>query len=315
MLPIYACQQFDPATGDPCNFTSKRKFNLDRHVGRRHQKTISGFVQYIVGDHGILGKGKPAPNGPRRQAEPVTIRVSTPQHQGLPPSTNLNLLSVNSSRSSNIEPLLSPFLDQGHLRAQNSEISHQALRVLPADTVALQIDTVNAIVHSANEDAIAKLCPSPFLRSTSTIASNANLEASPENTDSIKNFKDTSTALAETTTRNSMSTPLVPRRTVKERTSKRLFESLERESLPVYQVKRSKKWSLQQGGVDWLTQVGKTHFDRYFAARLAPWGLKETHKGTCVLSPADWDAIDPLRLASLFSAENCPHAWAEGVVN
>jgi hypothetical protein len=56
-MPIYACQQFDPATGDPCNFTSKRKFNLDRHVDRRHQKTISGFVQYIVGDHGILGMG------------------------------------------------------------------------------------------------------------------------------------------------------------------------------------------------------------------------------------------------------------------
>jgi hypothetical protein len=56
------------------------------------------------------------------------------------------------------------------------------------------------------------------------------------------------------------------------------------------------------------------HFDRHFTTLLAQWGVKETHQGTCLLLPADWAALDPLRLASMFSAENCPFAWADGVV-
>jgi hypothetical protein len=101
----------------------------------------------------------------------------------------------------------------------------------------------------------------------------------------------------------------------KERSRKRLRESLEKSPLPDYQVKGSKKWPLQQKAIGWITQAGKQHFDEYFANLLARLGVKGTHQGTCILCPADFAFLDPLTLAAMFKAENCPLAWAEGIVS
>jgi hypothetical protein len=65
---------------------------------------------------------------------------------------------------------------------------------------------------------------------------------------------------------------------------------------------------------EFKSNAAKSHFDHHFSSILAQWGVKPTHTGTCLLLPADWAALDPIRLAALFSPENYPHAWADGVV-
>jgi len=55
----------------------------------------------------------------------------------------------------------------------------------------------------------------------------------------------------------------------KELLRKRLYESLKKDDLPEYSVKRSNKWPKQQPAIEWITQAGKAKFDRYFTTLLA----------------------------------------------
>jgi hypothetical protein len=98
------------------------------------------------------------------------------------------------------------------------------------------------------------------------------------------------------------------------RKRRRLIDSLEKDALPGYKVKRSRKWTLQQTGVHWITQVGKEHFDQYILKKRALWGVTEKHSSSCVSCPADWAALDPSTLAELFSFATCPLEDAEGEV-
>lgn len=86
----------------------------------------------------------------------------------------------------------------------------------------------------------------------------------------------------------------------------RISEARRRLSVPSYPIKRSKKNPRQQRGLKWLDADGKDKFDNDLKSRLAQWGVKETHKSTCVLCPEVWSAADPTRLMDLFSAEKCP---------
>jgi hypothetical protein len=160
------------------------------------------------------------------------------------------------------------------------------------------------------------LCPSQFTDAPDDLAapSCADSESLHRNTDLIVAPNEAFSSI-ENTTGDTKSTPLAPWEQRRDRKRKLLSETLEKEAHPIYQVKRSKKWPLQQRAIEWIRQAGKAHFDRHFATLLAQWGVKETHKGTCVLLPADWAALDPLKLASIFNAEHCPRAWADGVVS
>jgi hypothetical protein len=86
---------------------------------------------------------------------------------------------------------------------------------------------------------------------------------------------------------------------------KRRCEFPEKDDLPEYQVKRSKKL-FQQRAIDWLTQAGKATFDAKLSRILAGWGVKKSHKRTCVLLPSVWAALDPLRLADDFDFREAP---------
>jgi hypothetical protein len=178
--------------------------------------------------------------------------------------------------------------------------------------VTRQVDATNAtnaLVDStpASQDAFANANLLPSLHTAT-----ADREHSLAATDAATNLNDSPRSPIDNVMK---STPIAPWQERKERNRKRLLDSLEKETLPDYRVKRSKKWPLQQRAVEWMTQAAKQHFDRHFSTILAQWGVKESHKGTCVLLPADWAALDPLRLAGLFNAENCPRAWADGVVS
>lgn len=103
----------------------------------------------------------------------------------------------------------------------------------------------------------------------------------------------------------------------REQKRKRLADSLDKEILPTYDAKRSKKWPLQQRAIEWLTQAGKEHFEGFYAKSMARWGVKpsESRPGHCVLLLTEWHALDPLRLAELFTPDKeCPHAWDDPVV-
>jgi hypothetical protein len=103
----------------------------------------------------------------------------------------------------------------------------------------------------------------------------------------------------------------------RDRRRKRVLDSLDKDALPSYKVKRSRQYPLQQSGLQWLTQAGKHKFDGYLAKLLGQWGVKKsksTDSGPCVLYPADWAALNPTRLAALFKYETCPLEGADGIV-
>ena len=75
-------------------------------------------------------------------------------------------------------------------------------------------------------------------------------------------------------------------------------------AVPTYLVKRSKKTPEQQRGLEWLSASGKAHFDDNHEMLLAQWGVKAGHRGTCVLLPEDWKALDPIDLMTTFQTTN-----------
>lgn len=77
-------------------------------------------------------------------------------------------------------------------------------------------------------------------------------------------------------------------------------------AVPTYLVKRSKKTPEQQRGLAWLSASGKAHFNDNHGMLLAQWGVKAGHRGTCVLLPEDWKAMDPIDLMTTFENYNPP---------
>ena len=81
-------------------------------------------------------------------------------------------------------------------------------------------------------------------------------------------------------------------------------------AVPTYLVQRSKKTPGQQRGLDWLSAFGKAHFDDNHGMLLAQWGVKVGHRGTCVLLPEDWKAMDPVDLMTTFQNHKLPEPGA-----
>jgi hypothetical protein len=270
---VYLCGRLDAITMEPCRHTFGRKFNLQRHIDRKHkEKTKNTFIQYVPNNQGDLQK---------------TFFRDVVGTQVVSNHSSLLVFDLQSSQSP---------LSLNSSRVEVTQPSSINTTVPPP----VLLDT-----HLAHDDKNLSVCP----------PSNAIQELPQENAPSIAlshdalQSIDNSSALTDT-----HSTWLSPWAQRRDKIRKRLWETLEKDSHPVYQVKRSKKWPLQQRAIDWLTQAGKLHFDSHFATILAQWGVKETHTGTCILLPADWAALDPLRLAGLLTSQNCPLAWADKVV-
>ncbi|KFY57250.1 hypothetical protein V496_06486 [Pseudogymnoascus sp. VKM F-4515 (FW-2607)] len=85
-----------------------------------------------------------------------------------------------------------------------------------------------------------------------------------------------------------------------------LESSLSKDNMPTYEVRGSKKKLGQQKAIEWLTAYAKAQFSDYFSEILCQWGVKDTHKGSCILVPADWAALDPIKMAEQFEFKNCP---------
>lgn len=82
---------------------------------------------------------------------------------------------------------------------------------------------------------------------------------------------------------------------------------------PAYDIKHSKKFGIQQRGLDWLTVRAKTHFEQSYRQLLSQWGVTTDHQTTCVLVPEDWRMADPMGLMDRFNGQNFPkqasRAW------
>ena len=97
------------------------------------------------------------------------------------------------------------------------------------------------------------------------------------------------------------------------RVTGRTIDADRKADVPTYRVKRSKKTPGQQRGLDWLSAAGKDHFDNTLEVLLAQWGVKAGHRGTCVLLPEDWKALEPVDLMAIFQNHELPsgsgRAW------
>jgi hypothetical protein len=206
---------------------------------------------------------------------------------------------------------------QGDLQ-KGAEIPHTSLESLTTEPTPPPSTTANAsqsniaipVTHFSHTNTAIGLQASQIVNGAGNPIASTHANSEYSSSNAINETAPTD----ENTARVTQNTPIALWTQRKDTKRRHLCEALEKDDHPVYQVKRSKKWSLQQIAIEWITRRGKAHFNRYLAILLGQWGVKETHKGTCVLLPADWAALDPLRLASMFDADNCPRAWADVVV-
>jgi hypothetical protein len=323
--PLLYCDRSDPTTGEPCKFSTKwGKFNLNRHIAREHKEKKNGFVQYLVDEDGFLQKemismspraANPAPQE-KATAGFSPMPTSTPASPGVAELRNAllgvnDLLSLITSNTS--IPQLLGLVPQGPASnsSTDNEISH------PHSTVTPRAHTTVPPSLNANTNAITSpdLLHSQILLAAGNDRRSASFEPLPKSEDTISNAKDTSFWNPKDTTAIGNNIPRTRAQQLRDSRRKRLCDSLEKESLPYYKVKRSKtKGVLQQRALDWKTNAGKVDFDNHYASRLARWGLKETHKGTCLWLPADWDALEPSKLIDAFITENCPVPYAAGAL-
>ena len=73
--------------------------------------------------------------------------------------------------------------------------------------------------------------------------------------------------------------------------------------MPVYDLKLSARFLGQSKALEWLALSAKGDFDDEHIYRLAQWGVKKSHTGTCVLISKDWKNIDPMDLIDLFDLQ------------
>lgn len=313
--PIYTCDRHDRETGQPCGLSTKRKSNLDRHIRRKHpeaQPATFQPIQYLVNELGVLHQA-------RTSTAEQTCRAPLPPAPPLPPShsapplacasLNRNLDISFSCSDPSADRLLSgrphTAISAAHSPPSSglTSPSHDLAGPSPGRAVAQEPVPVRVA------DGPTALSTEPTLAITAE-GPTGNVVASCVRTSTEHLAADTAGHAPAPTTSGAHASWEEHKST----TRKRLAGSLAKETLPVYGTKRSKKWPLQQRAIGWMTQAGKAHFDHHLAMLLGQWGVSQEHRGTCVLLPAAWAALDPLRLVTMFSAETCPLAFDDRMV-
>jgi hypothetical protein len=298
----FHCDRFDVKTGTQCTHFSKRRPNLIRHIERKHKERLNdGFIQYVVNDHGILQKATPG------LSQAANLTISEPVTSGVTVQAEV---SSGSDVESVVQQAQTRNSDTNNRSVTSSTTFSPRVPSAPSPPSILTATTSVLVfpqILQRSDSPVPDLGLGSLLQPAEVHATEGSIPLPPvdnpveNDAESVRNYA-----------RATHQTPSWRQR--KEQTQKRLRESFEKEDLPVYQVKRSRKWPYQQRAIAWLTYAAKTHFDCHFATILAQWGVREKHTSTCVLLPADWSALDPIRLATLFNPENCPRAWAEGMV-
>ncbi|KAE8446144.1 hypothetical protein EG329_012517 [Mollisiaceae sp. DMI_Dod_QoI] len=211
-----------------------------------------------------------------------------------------------------VQTAFPPLSENGHSSAaSDSAISNSPQVALPHNAEVHAVSTAKAIVHAVANSLghpLATLVDFPHSQHQRLETLDGEY-ATPYAQDALLLHESRDNRIPET---SSTSASGVPHPTAwderRRKKCKRLCDSDEKNVLPEYEAKRSRRWPRQQRAIEWLTQAGKDHFDHYMAGLLSSWGLKPSHKGSCLLCPADWAALSPLRVASLFEVGKCPVA-------
>ena len=91
-------------------------------------------------------------------------------------------------------------------------------------------------------------------------------------------------------------------------TASRPLQALNRDLVPDYPCKESKKFPGQQRGIDWLKKEAKAKFENFHRNLLAQWGVREGHTGTCVLVPEGYRSLEPLDIMARITNEEETYA-------
>ncbi len=308
---MFICDKPNPSTGAPCNASFSRPYTLKRHDLNHHAYRSTTFVNCNPGvQHRRTIHPLPIPTAPRTPpasilastesahlisiASPLypcsAISASTINTPSPPPSTNLSL-AFDFLQGATTSAIESPIALQSQ--------AFQGRRIL---------DGVHDLLNSSDSP------PSPAYYLSLDSADQANSRATtPGQVCIIQQARQAQEDLVETRERSIESEPgsedsncRVTKRKWSTIENGRCIEAIRNPPVPRYLVKRSKKFRSQQRGLDWLTGAAQRKFDETYKTLLALWGVKPTHKGTCVLCPEDWKFLDPIDLMALFTTDNCP---------
>ena len=122
----------------------------------------------------------------------------------------------------------------------------------------------------------------------------ARLESSPSLTDASMSDAE-SIVISDAASEEVAGYPTIPRKRKYAHVSHlqpgRTSRAIHKPAVPTYAVKQSKKVHGQQEGINWLTHAAKLRFEQHYETLLARWGVKPSHKGTCILLPEAWKAL------------------------
>ena len=334
----HRCEKIDPITGQRCTRIFGRAWNLKRHERDMHRKRSTVFINYtpttaqsnmtgssITGiqllgastlDLPIATASAQEPEAARSPAQ--ATRTRWPQAHTIPSpasSSASTIFPVSPALATSRPP---PIPATSSLKAFESSSWTPKTPVQeasgPAVDRATSIRTPSALrtpssppqstehVYSAGEPEDQSSQSDPGEDEISSFQSEQDL-------DSDKATSDTEESRSELRTSNED-----PDRASRKRRRSgdrgRIIDADRKIAVPTYLVKRSKKTRGQQRGLDWLTTAGKAHCDATMETLLAQWGVKAEHRGTCVLLPEDWKALDPVELMTIFDDHQLPSGGA-----
>ena len=103
--------------------------------------------------------------------------------------------------------------------------------------------------------------------------------------------------IQDTPSRSTFTTAVTGRkRKLSHSTASRALQAAASDDVPDYPVKISKKHPGQMRAIDWLKNETKIRFENFYTGLLAQWGVRPGYKGTCVLVPEGYRALEPLEI-------------------
>ena len=308
LIKMNHCTLIEPITGQRCTFTSRRLWNLKRHQLSQHQAIAATPAE------SNLGAQQRARNARRHSSHHVNrdslilaltdilAQYSATTAQDDRPRKTQRLHSLDtasgglekrfSSANKALEPLDAPSF--------SPDLASPSATLAPSSvTVAL----------SGPDTAFSSLDVAPCGRDVTSFHPQSQRE------ERIVEHSETSRTDSEVTARLPSCQDIQSESTDSTRKRKwsiggydRILFSRTAPPMPHYDIKMSSKIPDQPKGLEWRSAAAKKFFEDHHNHRLAEWGVKPTHKGTCVLVPEDWKNLDPMNLLDLFDLDNCPTA-------
>ena len=285
IMPVFQCSYQNPVTKELCKTSCTRAWNLKRHISSKHKPLQCPSSSHITASssafevpHVQLSPGSLGPGLTSRDFSQA--RQGNPALHWWPPSTisHPTVFLTNPVHQDDYHHDDIPEINAVQATEHVPTSRHNSVE--PLTTIELQTKNANG-----------KRSRTPLLSDDNPCVSTYALEAGNA---------------SETIVQDQ-----VPRKAKKR---KYLGKSFCKNSMPVYEVKQSKKNSGQQQAIEWLGKAARSCFKEHYINILARWGVKDTHQGACILCPADWGSLEPLAIMELFRFEASPLSLSDSLV-